>query len=92
MTDAEKKLLQAQHLFQNRTLLNEPARPRFSLLDSVPRLHFLYTMLRLQHRLFCLCHKNPSSLSLSPDNLIPQRIRKLDGLRVAQGFPLELVG
>ena len=72
-------------------LLNEPARPRFSLLDSVPRLRFFQAVLCLQQFLLCICHKNPSSLSFLPDDLIAQSVGKLDGLRVSQGLPLELV-
>ena len=78
-------------LFQNRTLLNEPARPRFSLLDSVPRLRFFQAVLCLQQFLLCICHKNPSSLSFLPDDLIAQSVGKLDSLDVSQGLPLELV-
>ena len=79
MTEAEKKLLQAQHrleeaqardrvkerkiplqlrqlnslnlwqhLFQNRTLLNEPARSHLSFLNPIPCLRFLQSVLRLQ--------------------------------------------
>ena len=52
-----------QHLFQNCTLLNEPASAGFSLLDAIPRLCFLQSVLRLQQLLFCICHvKNPPYL------------------------------
>ena len=36
--------------------------------------------------------RKPSLSSFLPDDFIAQRVGKLDGLRVAQGFPLELVG
>ena len=81
-----------QHLFQNRTLLNEPASAGFSLLDAIPRLRFLQSVLRLQQLLFRIRHVKKSSLSsFLPDDLIAQRVGKLDGLDIAQGFPLELV-
>ena len=52
-----------QHLFQNRALLNEPTRSGFALLDTIPRLRFLQSVLRLQQLLFCICHvKNPPYL------------------------------
>ena len=72
-----------QHLFQNRTLLNEPARSHLSFLDPIPCLRFLQSVLRLQQFLLCLCHKNPSSLSPLPDDFVPQCVGKLDSLRVA---------
>ena len=81
-----------QHLFQNCPLLNEPARSRFALLDTIPRLCFLQSVLRLQQLLFRIRHKKSSSLPSLPDDLIAQRVGKLNSLDIAQGFPLELVG
>ena len=45
-----------QHLFQNRTLLNEPARSHFSFFDTIPRLCFLQSVLCLLQLLFRICH------------------------------------
>ena len=71
-----------QHLFQNRTLLNEPARSHLSFLDPIPCLRFLQSVLRLQQFLLCLCHKNPSSLSPLPDDFVPQCVGKLDTAKI----------
>ena len=89
--NATSKNVQDKLHAMGNTPLKKVVTHRFSLLDSVPRLRFFQAVLCLQQFLLCICHKNPSSLSFLPDDLIAQSVGKLDGLRVSQGLPLELV-
>ena len=91
MTEAEKKLLQAQHRVEEVQARNRVKERKARTRRLIQKGAILEKVLCLQQFLLCICHKNPSSLSFLPDDLIAQSVGKLDGLRVSQGLPLELV-
>ena len=78
-----------QHLFQNCTLLNEPASAGFSLLDAIPRLCFLQSVLRLQQLLFRIRHVNILLTSASARRSHSPARRQAGQPRHSAGTPAE---